>query len=810
VGIFDKGSLTISPVLYFPRGLTFPPRDEPFLLNINLNGWTDNKILNRYRATTVVLQHKKLSSRKFELFPMKIESCGVYSEDDGYVSCYIAAKTYQISLLLSADTSATPVYQNVFMKLSGLLLPFVSSGSISSYLTSYEEYPNFIRIIQDETLLTPHVALIIKLLRYNKFTVIYNPIFGEYGFKMMLRFFEQVNYEVVNEADSFIDYSDPDFFTKSAQFIKTSELRPIIFLGYNNDFINLAAAFEEVGLVDEDLVILDIASTYSDKVKDYTAMGQDKMDLLVKYQRSIVFMDLSSFVGTIGQNVEELLLKETEFATTIDCYAYDLTDLVVQAFDFMIKRGLDFYDWKDMNFALRNMRFVGCSGGIQFSKEDNNRSEINYDYSQARENQGTSTAIKVVRTSLSGNSYFKISDFEWFDDTSTAPKQNRLNEADCPFPEEYRQDSDESIDLTIALNWAVVGLCVVMNVATYFIFVRGSHFLNNEDAITLSTQDNIVLASTLIEPLVFDLVSPGINVYALIMNKSIDSRLDWSDGKYFNLLNWIYALAGVALVTSVISAFNRFKPLVIDLQLLAAFLVRSLFFVFAFILLSTLDCNESQTVGDLELSDAFMDVDCYQQCWTGDHKKYAIASVIVLAGLVVLCTTLSSQLTNSLEGLQVYVNPTTELVRLYFLLIVIALHKSRPRLSTAAHYALYLVTLGVYSAVCIKLRVLSIPLLSFCFNLLLLLLLLMNVIEVLASEVYSNTVMWICLGGGLGLTLLGLALLKMRKLPKLLIPARKINTEALFRFGFKRNQTFPANRFMPEENSPSQREHLAS
>jgi hypothetical protein len=156
------------------------------------------------------------------------------------------------------------------------------------------------------------------------------------------------------------------------------------------------------------------------------------------------------------------------------------------------------------------------------------------------------------------------------------------------------------------------------------------------------------------------------------------------------------------------------------------------------------------------------------------------------------------------------VNPTTELVRKSFLLIVIALYKSRPRLSTEAHYALYLVTLGVYSAVCIKLKVLSIPLLSFCSSLLLLLLLLMNFIEVLASEVYSNTVMWICLGGALGLTLLVLVLLKMRKLPKLLIPAPKVNTEALFKFGFKRNQTFPANRFMPEENSQRENLYLAS
>jgi hypothetical protein len=84
----------------------------------------------------------------------------------------------------------------------------------------------------------------------------------------------------------------------------------------------------------------------------------------------------------------------------------------------------------------------------------------------------------------------------------------------------------------------------------------------------------------------------------------------------------------------------------------------------------------------------------------------------------------------------------------------------------------------------------------------------MNVIEVLASEVYSNTVMWICLGGGLSLTLVGLALLKMRKLPKLLIPTRKIDTEAMFRFAFRRNQAFPTNRFRSEASSPSQRENL--
>jgi hypothetical protein len=787
LGVFDKGNLTISPLLYFPRGMTTPPQNVPFELFFNLNNWNDIQTFNPQRAVPLALKDFKLSTRRFEVIPMEVESCGVFSEEEGYLPCYIAVKTNQISMLLSSDVTITPIYQNFFMRASGLLIPF-SSGCIASHLTSRSDFPNFLRIFQDENLVSPQLGLLARKLQYSQFTLIYNIVLGENAYKVAREFFERTGIEIINdESLILIDYSDPEYFTKVAQFLKESELRPVILIADTKDFFMLTSAFEQAGLKDEDLVISAWMTGYLDIINDSSA---DEIEVINKYLKSFLFSDYATYVGTAGQLLKDKILSAFGVVASQDCFSYDMTQHTVLAFEFMIKRGLDFYDWKDVIFALRTIRFNGCTGRIQFSEDDNNRSSIDFDHTQCRSVDGKIEEVKVLRTSLTGNSYFKYNDFEWFDSTSKTPKQTRLNQKDCPFPEEYRQDSDQSIDLTIALNWAAVGLCVVVNVATYFIFIKGVPFLENDEAVTLSTQDHIVLASTLIEPLVFDLVSPGINVYALIIGKSIDSRFDWSDGKYFSLLNWIYALAGVALATTTISAFNKFKPLVIDLQLLAAFIVRSLFFVFAFILLSTLDCNESQTADDLELSDAFMDVDCYQQCWTGDHKKYAIVSVVVLAGLVVLCSTLSSQLTNSLEGLQVYVNPTTELVRLYFLLIFIALHKSSARMSTTAHYSLYIVNLAIYSAVSIKLRVLSIPSLRIKYNSLLTLLLLMNICEVLHSEVYSNAILWICLCTGIGLGVLGLGLYLQSKLPKLIKSPPKIDKEALFKFAFKPNQVF--------------------
>jgi hypothetical protein len=61
VGIFNKANLTISPQLYFPRGLTSTPQTEPFQLFINFNSWQEGIITNVQRASLPALEDVKLS-----------------------------------------------------------------------------------------------------------------------------------------------------------------------------------------------------------------------------------------------------------------------------------------------------------------------------------------------------------------------------------------------------------------------------------------------------------------------------------------------------------------------------------------------------------------------------------------------------------------------------------------------------------------------------------------------------------------------------------------------------------------------------
>jgi hypothetical protein len=77
----------------------------------------------------------------------------------------------------------------------------------------------------------------------------------------------------------------------------------------------------------------------------------------------------------------------------------------------LIKRGLDFYKRVDVIFAVRATRF-GCTGRVSFSEDDNNRSSLDIDARQFREFDGEVKQVKVLKTSITGQSYYKYSDFE--------------------------------------------------------------------------------------------------------------------------------------------------------------------------------------------------------------------------------------------------------------------------------------------------------------------------------------------------------------------------------------------------------------
>jgi hypothetical protein len=296
--------------------------------------WNETRTINLQRSRSLALEDIKLSTRRFKILPLKISSCTGYNMTDPYVRCYIASKTQKSILKFSSDYNEIPIYQNAFMQATGLLMPFVSTGSVTTYLTSRQKFPNFIRIMQDTNLINPHVALIGRKLKYDKYLVFFQPLFGTPTLTSLLEYFDKTGLEIVNRDTLLqIDITDPDYFTKAAQLIKDSRLRPVFTVIGNTDFFHFTKAFDEVGLKDEDLVIIGEFVNYLDMI----AVGTSEQNaVLSKYIKSYLFSFYTTYIEEKGQKVQDRLEKAFGNTVAVDCFAYDGIDLVVRALDFMI------------------------------------------------------------------------------------------------------------------------------------------------------------------------------------------------------------------------------------------------------------------------------------------------------------------------------------------------------------------------------------------------------------------------------------------------------------------------------------------
>jgi hypothetical protein len=185
-----------------------------------------------------------------------------------------------------------------------------------------------------------------------------------------------------------------------------------------------------------------------------------------------------------------------------------------------------------------------------------------------------------------------------------------------------------------------------------------------------------------------------------------------------------------------------------------------------------------------------MDVDCSETCWEGKHLTYSIASAVFFLVFALVSIPASSLLSNTLEGLQFETNPAFLLIRIPFMTLFIALLKSSPLMSTATLSVMYLIVLAVYAAACFKLKALAIPTLDFIHSASLLILLFISLCQALHSEVYANYLACLLLSY-LGVASgVGLAYLRYRRLPNMILKPPQIDSVEMFKFAFKFNRRF--------------------
>jgi hypothetical protein len=77
--------------------------------------------------------------------------------------------------------------------------------------------------------------------------------------------------------------------------------------------------------------------------------------------RTITSIVWDPYKGDFGETVRKKLDGQIPKLDWNDCFVYDTMALAVTAADFMRRRGLNFYDWKETIKAVRSVRLLGWS-----------------------------------------------------------------------------------------------------------------------------------------------------------------------------------------------------------------------------------------------------------------------------------------------------------------------------------------------------------------------------------------------------------------------------------------------------------------
>jgi hypothetical protein len=793
VGHYAQGRLSINSAIEFPGGLSTLPIDTQVEIVVALISMEGNSFVNSQKAAPFALEDFHLSSKKFTMKLILLDICSLDPVDAGE-ACLAVIKANKVTLLLMNDITTMPLYimnwQNTVNKHAAFISVIVSMDDLGDS----SKYPNYVQIAQSPAYAFKHLALLVKSLKYTAMNLFVDPYFPDVK-KQQTAALESAGVTVVTP-DELIYYNstDPDYCTKAAEQVKQSGLRPLMNYVFNHNWISCYfPALHKAGFSGDDLVHISLFGTF--KMYDLLVKDEDK-EAHKEMFRTTLSANFEGYKGDFGEKVKQKLAKQIPNIFWNDCFVYDTMAVAVTAVDFMLRRGLNFYDWQETIQAVRSVRLLGCSGAITFSKDHNYRRDIDAAYLQTQDvGGGELEDIKACTTSFVGETPFTIiGNFQWFDDTSDMPKQYRLNVKYCPFPEEYRRDSEKSQLLEARIVLSLFGISAGIALVTYFLVGRKQPMNPVESPVLLGTQDMIIVTSTLGEVAFIGLLTPKAGPLNFVLISLITQGLnffDLGDGKIFDVLNATFAGISLTLLITGICALNRFRPFGFDVQVLAVFLVRTLFGLFVLVLFSVFDCSEAASAtDDYDVQDSFMDVDCSETCWEGKHLSYSIASAVIFLVFVLVFIPASSLLSNTLEGLQFETNPAFLLIRIPFLTLFVALLKASPLMTSATHSVLYMLVLAVYAAACFKVKALAIPSLDFIHSASLLILLFVSLCQTLHFEVYDNYLAWVLISY-LGIVVgVGLVYLRCSRLPTMILNPPKIDFAEMLKFAFRFNRKF--------------------
>jgi hypothetical protein len=594
--------------------------------------------------------------------------CGASGYDLDFAQACLIRERNALGISIVGSYSSRAVLAMLdALKIQGTNIPVLGPYNWEIPLSSRKVYPNYTRITKRQTDLFPGVGQFLKHFKYDSYNIFSASTPQSIVYAQQTVDSLQSIGVVCNTPSELRPITpeiaaSPQAHLEQAEFVKNSNLRPIISLNLSNERKAMLDFIYAVGLKPQDVFFV-FDGFYSD-------VPNDPDPEVAKYRRefldnSITF-DFAAFVGTQGEQAKEFITNKTETpAYPGSCQYYDGAYFIAYALKSMISRGEDYEDPTLLNDRLKKTQMYGCTGRIIIESDTNDRSSQDIDIYNTRLIDGEFEGVLVYRVSLTSSTFItKISEPVWPGNFSEAPPLHILNYGDCPFPEEYRQDyEDEGLKVLGYFGAALGGVAAAAGIVAYVLSRRDSpkpitevfegtfEDLLMQNAVYFNALQYLALGPTLLttQSSEFTLKQTLIGLYG---------AFDLEGTAYWKFLNVIFAIHSVWLIGFFLVVLRYNQVRVERLALLtsgAVYLIPFIsLFLFLPLLLPFLDlyvCIEAHSPPGTSPSsdDSFMDRDCEQDCWSGTHLKYAV-STCILSCLFIVTQTFATPMWQALKS----------------------------------------------------------------------------------------------------------------------------------------------------------------
>jgi hypothetical protein len=655
---------------------------------------------------------------RFEIETKELD-CGVSTYSVNYAeACIKRDNSLGIFSVSSYNTAATIAFLEAQEALNNTT-PVIGARTSGMSLENKSMFPYFVRdVISSERLATPLVQLLRKY-AYTKVNLFYSNenygIFLSDVIKLALKF---NNIEVLTAPEHQLL---PLEFLQNAtniayvgESIRSSGVRPTLVLvaaSYRLPFINY--------LVSESFSADDVYCIHSNGISEAWLTGTpDEIAKRMPLVEGSVYLSPSTFIGALGDKARSEMKEDGYFPIGQNCQLYDSALHATCALKSMIASGKDYEDHDVAIKALRDTSFYGCTGKVAIDSDSNNRKDQDTDIVNVQRTDEGYTDVLVTVISLTKLQMItEKNPIVWPPGFTSAPKQERLNYEDCPFPEEHRQDFAEGEVIIKYIGYSLIGWSLFISAVVWRNWRDFNQVKKLGVKVEESFADKVVFYALVIETLQYIGYGPQLGEVERGLRQATDfasggilSGIEYTRGVHVTLIVFVLSSIGVWLICCLVLwlKHNDIKHAVLEnltwlAEVSVPLLGNVLFLPFISVLFDVFYCVEAHgaDASSLDYSDSFMFRDCYEDCWTGKHLGFTIAAGIALV-IYHPVTVVTRPLWQLYEtDLNILTRPTFYLQKSLVDVIIVVIRRTLRKHHQTAHAAVYLVVLTLHLSYCI-------------------------------------------------------------------------------------------------------------